>query len=301
MYLGLFSVCVILCVVKDLAATGLDITPSETIQAGSTSLTIRCSPAATSGYSSIYTIQMKRRFRGQYPQTKLLGMIDILGLSPGSKISQPKYDITGNHQLMSPNQSYLQIIIHDPDCNDAGEYQCITNGVSGSTTKLSQQDKNVTIQSNPGTIELTRVPDKSIYDVGDTLSVTCSGEVGNPPQSWTWESKLAQSSVFKAIIENLTEGQVVPSSTSGCDYNSTSVLTYSVTDINNGTEIRCRVGTSQLYALSTIIYVKAETTEDVQKRWLLADIERIKLEQQKLKLQISCLTQNTTNCNCGGN
>ncbi|XP_055958859.1 uncharacterized protein LOC126830091 isoform X2 [Patella vulgata] len=245
-------------VIQDVKAARLTITPSQNLQAGATSLTLRCSPVSNSVYDTLYSIQINKRTLLQNSQTTNMAVIDGRGTTPGTGITTPKYTVTGNYAItQQPTQGFLQIIINNPDCNDAAEYQCITNGEPTIATNPGtlQEDKNVTVQSNPGTVEMTRFQEKMNYSVGEKIEIKCKGDVGNPEKSWFWESKLTSDSFFNPIRENITKGTVDPPTSTRCGYYSRSTLNYYVGQDDNGLVIRCKADNSDLHSDNKTIYV----------------------------------------------
>ncbi|XP_050392785.1 uncharacterized protein LOC126811224 [Patella vulgata] len=303
-----------------LADGRLTITPSNYQQIGYTSLTIRCSPGSNSYYTTLYDIRILKHSLEQNSLPTVMAEIDGRGIRPGSGIISPKYTVTGNYDInQQPTESFLEVIINNLDCPDRleTEYQCIISGSPTISTNpaLLQYNESVTVGINPGSIEITRYPEKMKYDVGEKIDIICQGDVGYPEHDWNWCSNTTGH--CDLFYTNITNGQVEPPTSTRCGYYSRSTFSYYVGKDYNGLEIRCMVNLNEMYSVSTTIYLTdgdsgngktqgtttgvVETTDDIKKRWLLADIERIKLEQEKLKLQISRLTNNTTNCNCGCN
>ncbi|XP_055959052.1 uncharacterized protein LOC126829368 isoform X2 [Patella vulgata] len=246
-------------------AARLTISPSQNLQAGATSLTLRCSPVSNAVYTTLYSITINKRTMVQNSQTTNMAVINGIGTKPGTGITPPKYTVTGNYDItQQPTQGFLQIIINNPDCNDAAEYQCITAGQPTIATNPGtlQEDKNVTVQSNPVTAEMFPVPEKVRYSVGENIEITCQGDVGNPEKSWSWESRSIGDSFFNPIRENITKGTVDPPTPTRCGYYSRSILNYYVGQDDNGLVIRCKIDNSELHSDNkTIFLINAENTD----------------------------------------
>ncbi|XP_050416353.1 uncharacterized protein LOC126830134 [Patella vulgata] len=293
-------------VIQDVKAAKLTIQPSQNIQAGSTYyLALQCSPDSNSSYTKLRTMEIYKQ--SMVSPKKLLVKVDSTGsYTPGAGITKPKYKILFLLNAPQLIDKYVQVDINNPDCHDTAEYTCETTGETATSSHpvYLKDSKTVTVQSNPGKVEMKIFHEKPKYDVGEKIEITCQTGVENPEPTWTWEFKPSGDSLtdvkfykvhdttYDVRTENIRKSQVDQHTSTQCGYNTGSTLQHEVGMEDDGLKIRCMVDNSELYSAIKTIYL---TLDDVKKRMLLADTERIKLEQEKLKQQIS---KNTTNCNC---
>ncbi|XP_050415284.1 uncharacterized protein LOC126829421 [Patella vulgata] len=296
-------------VIQDIKAAKLTITPSPNLQTGATSLTLRCSADANSNYTELSAIGINKVTKGSSSLVAFTTLDSTGSFIRGNGITAPKYEINVALRPQLTNNA-IQVIIHNPDCHDTSEYICETTGDTDTPPYVSQSTdyKNVTVQSNPGTVEMKIYPAKMKYDVGEKIEITCQTGVENSESIWTWEAmpptdstrELMQIEEFPSehifspavMTENARTTEVDPQTSTQCGYNTGSTLEHHVGMEDDGLKIRCMVNNSELLSAIKTIHL---TLDDVKKRMLLADTERIKLEQEKLKQQIS---KNTTSCNC---
>ncbi|KAK6174003.1 hypothetical protein SNE40_017360 [Patella caerulea] len=131
--------------INNVKAAKLTITPSQNLQAGAASLTLRCSPDSNSVYTKLHTIEITKRTLVQNSLSMSIAILDPIGVNRIG-IPPPKYAVTGSLALP---QGFLQIVIHHPDGHDAAEYQCLTFGKLATTSSsvFLKDSKNVTINN----------------------------------------------------------------------------------------------------------------------------------------------------------
>ncbi|KAK6174006.1 hypothetical protein SNE40_017362 [Patella caerulea] len=132
-------------IIQDAKAAKLTITPSQNLQAGATSLTLRCSPDSNSGYAELLTIDIAKRTLVQNSLSMPIAILDRNGVNRIG-IPPPKYRVTGSLALP---RGFLQIVIHHPDGHDAAEYRCLTLGKFPPIVRsgVLKDSKNVTIHT----------------------------------------------------------------------------------------------------------------------------------------------------------
>ncbi|XP_055958704.1 uncharacterized protein LOC126829270 isoform X2 [Patella vulgata] len=224
---------------------------SQTLPAGNTHfLAVNCSPSSQAGYSTLYNIQMtKVSFRNN--ETTLLATVDDVGTVVGPQDVSFNYTVSGHFNDSSPEQSYIIIEVKDPSCEDDGRYVCKTVGVTNRGVVTLEDEQNIIIQSSPSDIQMVTIPSNDKYNINDSIDLICSGNVGNPEQAFSWETKLPDESVWKPY--QFYSNSIAQKNSSQCTYFGRSTLNYTVQETDHGLSFRCLVGGSESYSVNTTI------------------------------------------------
>ena len=185
-----------------------------------------------------------------------------------------------NKQKVSPsNEAGLEIEISliNVKCSDSGVYKCSINGNSRSVSFGSESaPKTVKMTAEPASINPIQVqpqqPDNK-YNPYTSVTLTCSGDVGNPPSNLRWCIRTTGSNMMGdfTVYGNTNDITHGTPTLSDCQYRQQSVLTYNVSATIQQADFRCETGgtsttcghSSAIAANYTVyLYAKPANTDD---------------------------------------
>ncbi|XP_055958705.1 uncharacterized protein LOC130010301 isoform X2 [Patella vulgata] len=246
-------------ILDDKLEVDLEILPSQDLGAGFKNLSMRCFPSVVTNITGVKTLESLQIFKRSGGAEFIIATISSKGIRPGVGITSPKFTISGGFISTSPLVSYLQVAINDPDCNDEAEYQCWTNYLQ--VEKSPQDKKNVTVDSNPGNLKLSVIPDGPLYLVNTKLTIKCSGNSGDPQKDWFWQISRINTNNWLPYQnkDDISSGDITPPSIGQCGNITSSTLTFTVKYGDDGLQFRCIIGREYAYMRNVTIYL-TETT-----------------------------------------
>lgn len=251
----------------------LTINPSKVQYQGHFDVTIRCSIGSLAeNLTQFGYIQLLREGPVSYKRPYLT-LRSTNGTEPewGAGIDRKKLEMksTVTYQRYPMDEIFLQVILHEMECDDEGIYTCALLGVyNGNDINVQTVREELSIYTYAGEPQITiagdRYPTKEFHTApGTNLTLTCSGPVGKPHAPIEWYRYNMMAGAYMYTTTGTTSETLDLPVDHLCRFTGQSTLTFLTTAFETDVTFECKIGA---FADSITVIVDGGSNGPILKR-----------------------------------